>query len=196
MIARLFAGLLVASAAMAAPSAGAAEPYETRFQSIDGDPIPFSAFRGRPVLVVNTASRCGFTHQYDGLQAIWERYRDQGLVVLGVPSGDFNQELASEQEVKEFCEVNFGLDFPMTKIEKVRGPNAHPFYAWVADQAAQPRWNFYKYLVGADGRLIDSYSSITGPESPALTRQIEAALAEATVRGRWSVREDGAGATN
>lgn len=174
------------AAAWAAPAVAAGSVYDVTFRSIDGAPLPFSSFAGRPVLVVNTASHCGFTRQYEGLQAVWERYRDRGLVVLGVPSQDFNQEYATEAEVKAFCEVNFSINFPMTEIEKVRGAGAHPFFAWVGAQSGPPRWNFYKFLVGPDGELIDSFSSVTGPESDRLTRGIEAALARATERGPWT----------
>lgn len=174
------------SAGAGATPAQAATIYETSFRSIDGDPLPFSAFKGRTVLVVNTASHCGFTHQYAGLQTLWETYRDRGLVVLGVPSRDFNQEYATEAKVKAFCEVNFSIDFPMTEIEKVRGRGAHPFYAWVGAQTGQPRWNFYKYLIGPDGALLGGFGSSTGPENAKLVGQIEAALAKSPVKTRWT----------
>lgn len=164
-------------ASLAAGFAAASNAHEFAFTGIDGEALPLSQYEGRSVLVVNTASRCGFTYQYDGLQELWTRYRDQGLVVLGVPSDDFNQELGSEAEVKEFCEVNFALDFPMTEITHVKGADAHPFFAWAAAQSAAPRWNFYKYLIGPDGELIDSYSSMTKPMSGTLTKEIERLLA-------------------
>ncbi|MEM6422995.1 MAG: glutathione peroxidase, partial [Pseudomonadota bacterium] len=121
----------------------------------------------------------GFTYQYDQLQALYDRYRQQGLVVLGVPSGDFNQELASEAAVKEFCEVNFAIDFPMTAITPVKGTAAHPFYAWAANDMGQqntPRWNFHKYLVDGDGRLVGAWGSRTEPMSNDIIRPIEAML--------------------
>jgi glutathione peroxidase len=129
------------------------------------------------VLVVNTASRCGFTYQYEQLQALWERHRDDGLVVLGVPSRDFRQELADEKAVKEFCSVNFAIDFPMTAITRVSGDGAHPFYAWAARQAGAPRWNFHKYLVAPDGRLAGAWGSGTEPTDPAISAAMRPFLA-------------------
>jgi len=143
------------------------------FESIDGAPLAMEDWRGRPVLVVNTASLCGFTPQYEGVQALWERYRDRGLVVLAVPSDDFNQELGSEGEVKEFCEMTFGLDVPMTEITSVRGRTAHPFYAWLREaHGFQPRWNFNKVLIGPAGELVATFGSQTRP----MSRPIEALL--------------------
>ncbi len=155
----------------------AAGPVGGTFASIEGGQIDLETWRGRPVLVVNTASRCGFTGQYDGLQALYDRYRDRGLVVLAVPSNDFRQELATEAAVKDFCEVNFDLDLPMTEITPVRGTNAHPFYRAVrAETGFRPKWNFNKILVGADGQVVQTWGSSTRPRSPAITRQIEAQL--------------------
>ena len=147
------------------------------FDNIDGGTLSMDDWQGRPVLVVNTASRCGFTPQYDGLQALYDRYRAQGLVVLAVPSDDFRQELSTAEEVKDFCEVNFGLDIPMTDITHVRGSQAHPFYKWVSQQTGfTPSWNFNKVLVGPDGKVIATYGSTTRPMSSSITRAIEAAL--------------------
>ena len=129
------------------------------------------------MLVVNTASRCGFTPQYDGLQALYDKYRERGLIVLAVPSDDFRQELATEEEVKEFCEVNFGLDIPMTTITPVRGPQAHPFYASVAREAGfVPAWNFNKILIAPDGRVAGTWGSAARPTSEQITQEIEALL--------------------
>ena len=141
--------LSFALAAAAVPGGAlAATAHAFSFENIDGGTIDLSGFAGRPVLVVNTASRCGFTYQYDGLQALYDRYRDRGFVVLAVPSDDFGgQELDTEAEVKDFCEVNFALDIPMTGITTVRGRSAHPFYRWALRElgtAGQPRWNFHK----------------------------------------------------
>lgn len=156
--------------------------YQFSFTSIDGQPLPLSDFQGQVVLVVNTASRCGFTPQYDGLQALYDKYREQGLVVLGVPSGDFGeQELADEAEIKRFCEVNFNIDFPMTEKNHVKGDNAHPFYQWSAETAgfmARPRWNFHKYLVGRDGQIDSWFSSVTSPQSEKIETAILRALAQ------------------
>ena len=157
--------------------------YDFAFTAIEGDPLPFDTFRGKPVLVVNTASLCGFTHQYKELQALWDRYKDKGLVVLAVPSNDFgNQEPGQEAEIKEFCEVNFFVDFPMTTKEHVKGKDAHPFYLWAAEElgfAAKPRWNFHKYLVGPDGKLVDWFSTPTSPTADRVVRAVETQLARA-----------------
>ncbi|WP_425038294.1 glutathione peroxidase [Primorskyibacter sp. S187A] len=149
-----------------------------QFDNIDGGEIVLSDYAGQPILIVNTASRCGFTGQYEGLQALSDRYDAQGLVVLTVPSDDFNQELASDAEVKEFCEVNFGLDLPMTGITPVLGREAHPLYAWLREtHGFAPRWNFNKVLIGRDGTLLATYGSGTRPLSRTLTRAVESALA-------------------
>jgi glutathione peroxidase len=166
------ASFILAGTVSMARAAGAAHGFS--FENIDGGTIALADFAGRPVLVVNTASRCGFTPQYEGLQTLWERYRDRGLVVLGVPSDDFNQELSSEAAVKEFCSVNFAIDFPMTTITPVRGDAAHPFFAWAADQHGAPSWNFNKYLVGPDGALLGRWGSSTTPA--ALAKEIEPLL--------------------
>ncbi|WP_417513157.1 glutathione peroxidase [Minwuia sp.] len=159
--------------------AGPAHDYS--FTSIDGTPMPMAQFRGKPVLLVNTASFCGFTYQYDGLQALYDTYRDRGLVVLGVPSNDFGrQEPGSEKEIKEFCEVNFSIDFPMTEKQTVKGDGAHPIYQWIGDELGRrklPRWNFYKYLIGADGELVAGWSNRVEPMSDEIRLAVEAQLA-------------------
>lgn len=167
-------------AAPVAASEGHKSAYDFVFTSIDGDPLPLSVFEGKVVLVVNTASRCGFTHQYADLQSVWQRYRDRGLVVLGVPSNDFGgQEPGTEAEIKTFCAVNFDVDFPMTAKVEVTGGDAHPFYKWALEELgflAKPRWNFHKFLIGRDGRLADWFSTPTAPTSQKVTRAIEAQL--------------------
>ena len=175
---RQFAALLAATAAMPPASrAGQASAHDFAFDDIDeAGELRLADFAGRPVLVVNTASRCGYTYQYDALQALYDRYRDRGLVVLGVPSDDFNQELASAAEVKDFCAVNFAIDFPMTTITPVSGAGAHPFYRWAAERAGAPRWNFHKYLVGPDGQLVAAFPTKTEPDASEVTRAIEALL--------------------
>ncbi len=158
----------------------AATAYEFSFTAIDGTAMPFQSLAGKAVLVVNTASFCGFTKQYAGLQAVWEKYRDRGLVVLGVPSNDFGaQEPGSEGEIKQFCETNFAVDFPMTTKQQVSGKEAHPFFRWAADQVGPvgtPKWNFHKYLIGPDGRLVDWFSTVTAPDSDKVIKAIEAIL--------------------
>ena len=142
--------------------------------------MPLSMFAGKAVLVVNTASQCGFTKQYAALQELWQRYRAGGLVVLGVPSNDFGgQEPGSEAEIKDFCKVNFDVDFPLTAKTVVKGADAHPFYNWAADTLggmAKPRWNFHKYLIAPDGRLVDWFSTPTSPTSSKVVRAVEANL--------------------
>ncbi len=167
----------------AAPTA-----YDFSFTAIDGDPLPLSSFRNKVILVVNTASRCGFTPQYEGLQKLYGTYKDKGLVILGVPSNDFGgQEPGSNKEIKKFCEMNFAINFPMTEKADVTGNDAHPFYQWAAAQgkggmlSSKPRWNFHKYLVGPDGTLAGSFGSITKPESSDMIKAIEAELAKIKV---------------
>lgn len=157
--------------------AGLAKGLTGTFPSIDGGDLSIEAWRGQPVLVVNTASQCGFTYQYDGLQALYDRYRDQGLIVLAVPSDDFNQELASAEEVKEFCEINFNLDLPMTDITHVRGAQAHPFYQAVRDATGfEPKWNFNKVLLNPEGEVVSAWGSAVQPQAAAITREIEKLL--------------------
>ncbi|WP_108261965.1 glutathione peroxidase [Mangrovicoccus ximenensis] len=167
--------LAAAAAALAVPGMAAA----FSFANIDGGELDTSAWTGQPVLVVNTASRCGYTPQYEGLQDLHERYGNDGLVVLAVPSDDFRQELASGGEVKEFCAVVFGLTLPMADITHVRGDEAHPFYRWVREQTGfEPSWNFNKVLLGRDGRVVATWGSRTEPLSPEITGPIEAELAK------------------
>ncbi len=176
-IATMFCAFLVVVAPV---SVSAMDAHDFQFTSIEGDPLPFSSYRGKAVLVVNTASFCGFTPQYTALQGLWERYRDRGLVVLGVPSNDFGgQEPGSAAEIKEFCEVNFGVDFPLTEKAVVRGDGAHPFYRWALmelGEGAAPRWNFHKYVIGPDGELVSWFPTRVRPESPRLIAAIEAVL--------------------
>jgi glutathione peroxidase len=145
----------------------------------DEQPQSLCQYRGKVLLVVNTASYCGFTGQYEGLEALHARYQDRGLVVLGFPSNDFSQETGSNAQIASFCANTFGVKFPMFAKSSVRGADASPFYQALARQAGHaPRWNFYKYLLGRDGRVIDSYASTTAPDSRTLRTAIERALAE------------------
>ena len=162
--------------------AAAATAHDFSFTSIDGGDLPLETYRGKVVLLVNTASMCGFTGQYEGLQSLWAEYKDKGLVVLGVPSDDFGgQELDDAKQVKEFCTLNYGIDFPMADIVHVKGPNAHPYYKWIADAhggLAVPRWNFHKHVIDGNGDLVDWFASTTGPKSGRLRKAIETALAK------------------
>ena len=141
--------------------------------------LSFSSYKDKVVLLVNTASKCGFTPQYAGLQKLYDRYKDDGLVVLGVPSNDFNQEFAKDTDVKEFCEIRYGVNFPLTKIMNVRGDNAHPLYKWISENVSMigtPRWNFHKYLINKKGEIVNWYSSMTSPMSESLKNEIETVL--------------------
>lgn len=148
--------------------------------SIDGSPMAPTLFQGKVVMVVNTASFCGFTPQYEGLQKIWERYRQTNFVLLGVPSNDFGgQEPGTESEIKRFCEVNYAVDFPLTEKQKVIGADAHPLYRWAlanTGAAGAPKWNFHKLLIGRDGRLVSWFPTRTEPEAPEVISAIEEAL--------------------
>ncbi len=157
--------------------------YDYSFTTLIGEkPMPLSAYRGKVLLVVNTASQCGFTKQYGGLQKLYDTYRERGLVIIGVPSNDFGeQEPGSSSEIAEFCKLNYGVTFPMTSKQVVSGDEAHPFYLWAGDTlgfGTRPKWNFHKYLVGRDGRVIDHFNSTTGPDSSSLIEAVEKALAE------------------
>ena len=156
--------------------------HDFQIESISGETINLSDYKSNVVLLVNTASKCGFTPQYSGLQKIYERYKDDGLIVFGVPTNDFNQELSKDEDVKEFCEIRFGVEFPMSSIQKIRGNEAHPIYKWIQSNVSvigQPRWNFHKYLIGKDGNIINWFSSMTSPTSEGLIKQIETALYDA-----------------
>ena len=150
------------------------------FVSIEGESLPLSAWQGRPVLVVNTASYCGYTPQYQGLEELWRRYREAGLVVLAVPSNDFGaQEPGSAEEIRSFCTKNYGVDFPLAQKCAVVGTAPHPFYRWAAEllgEAGVPRWNFHKYLVGPEGELVGAWPSRVGPLDPPITAEIERLL--------------------
>lgn len=147
------------------------------FPSIDGGTIDLDDYRGKPVLVVNTASLCGFAPQFNDLQALQDTYGAKGLVVLAVPSDDFNQELADAKEVKEYCSANFDLTLPMTDITHVVGPEAHPFYAMLkADHGFEPGWNFNKVLLDGQGEVVETWGSLTLPTATVVTRKIEALL--------------------
>jgi glutathione peroxidase len=156
--------------------------YDFSFNTLAGDAYPLAALRGRPMLIVNTASACGFTPQYAGLEALWKAQGDSGLVVIGVPCDDFgHQEPGDAATIGAFCEKNYGVTFPMMEKVHVRGPGRHPLFGWLAEAGgvfSKPRWNFYKYLIGPDGRLADWFASLTKPESEKLRQ----AVAKVTVK--------------
>ncbi|NEX45784.1 glutathione peroxidase [Pseudotabrizicola algicola] len=171
------AGIGSALVLLAARAPAFASAPSFAFDSIDGGLISLDDWRGRPVLVVNTASLCGFAGQFDDLQALHERYGPRGLLVLAVPSDDFNQELADAQAVKEYCALRFDLTLAMTDITHVRGPDVHPFYRWLAaEQGFTPGWNFNKVLIGPAGEVVGTWGSAVKPTSAQITRQIETLL--------------------
>lgn len=176
MLAPLLAHVLPGQAA----ESRAGSAWDHSFAAIDGGTLDLAQFKGRVLLVVNTASFCGFTPQYSGLQKLWETYEDKGLVVIGVPSNDFGeQEPKGEGEIKTFCEGAFGITFPLTAKYHVKGNGAHPFYKWVTavlGPASAPRWNFNKVLVGRNGQPLATYGSSVTPTSAQLIAAIEAEL--------------------
>ena len=150
--------------------------YDLRINSISGELIDFKKYKGKAILVVNTASYCGFTKQYEELQKLWDLYKSKGLIVLGVPSNSFNQEKKINSEVKEFCEVNFNISFPLTTITEVKGENAHELFKWAKKNhgnSAIPKWNFHKILVNKEGKIEDTFSSFTKPLSSKIKNRIE-----------------------
>jgi glutathione peroxidase len=155
--------------------------HDFSFSTIDGGPLPLANFRGKPVLLVNTASFCGYTPQYADLERLHQRLAARGLVVLGVPSNDFGaQEPKTEPEIAKFCETSYGVTFPMTSKEKVIGVGAHALYRWVVAQAgedAAPKWNFHKYLIGKKGELLETFGSRVSPAAPEIKKSVEQALA-------------------
>jgi glutathione peroxidase len=171
--------LAMAHISLRAEPAGA---FDYKFEAIEGGKLPLAQWRGKVLLIVNTASFCGYTPHYEGLQALWERYQARGLVVIGVPSNDFGaQEPKAEAEIQAFCKGAYNVTFPLTTKVDVKGGEAHPFYRWARSTlgaASAPSWNFHKYLVGRDGKLVAGYGSSIEPLSAELTRAIEAALAK------------------
>ena len=153
--------------------------HDFSIESISGETINFSDYKNNVVLLVNTASKCGFTPQYSGLQKIYERYKSDGLIVLGVPSNSFNQEKNANADVKEFCEVNFNINFPMTTITEVKGKNSHELFKWAEKnygKSAIPKWNFHKILINKEGKIEETYNSFTKPMSKKITSKIESLL--------------------
>ncbi|CAO3379399.1 glutathione peroxidase [Azospirillum argentinense] len=182
----ILSAVLMLSAAVpgAAAASDALDWAALPLPAIDGGTLAPDAFRGKAVLVVNTASQCGYTGQYEGLQKLWAGRRDRGLVILGVPSNDFGgQEPGSNAQVASFCEVNYGVDFPLMEKQSVTGPQAHPLYRWAAAVTGPqgvPRWNFHKILIGRDGRLVEWFGSSVTPESTTLTAAVDKALAQSS----------------
>ena len=142
--------------------------FDLNIESISGEVINFTEYKNKVILIVNTASFCGFTNQYEDLQKLWDTYKSKGLIVLGVPSNSFNQEKDNNSEVKEFCEVNFNINFPLTSITEVKGENAHELFKWAYrnhGKSAIPKWNFHKILINKEGKVEDTFNSFTKPSS-------------------------------
>jgi len=153
--------------------------YDFSIESISGETINFNDYKNKAVLIVNTASYCGFTKQYDELQELWDLYKSRGLIVIGVPSNSFNQEKNSNNDVKEFCEVNFNINFPLTTITEVKGENAHELFKWAKDnhgKSAVPKWNFHKILINKEGKVEDTFASFTNPMSKKIIKKLEKIL--------------------
>lgn len=170
-------GLAAAAADAALGKTPEGSAHQFTFEGLRGGDLPLSQYAGRPLLVVNTASKCGFTPQYKGLEALFEAYGGRGLAIVGVPSNDFaGQEPGTADEIAEFCEINYGVTFPLAAKVPVTGSEAHPFFKWIAEARpfARPRWNFHKYLFDGQGRLVEAAASFTSPQS--LTKAIEKLL--------------------
>ena len=153
--------------------------FDLNIESISGETINFRDFENKVILIVNTASYCGFTKQYEELQVLSDKYNKKGLIVLGVPSNSFNQEKNKNSEVKEFCEVNFNITFPLSAITEVKGNNAHQLFKWAKDNhgsSAVPKWNFHKILINKEGKIEDTFSSFTKPLSNKIINKIESIL--------------------
>ena len=150
--------------------------YDFSFNGIDGNKIELSDYRNKVIVVVNVASRCGYTPQYEGLQTLYNKYKTKNLVVIGVPTNNFKQEPGSNSEIKDFCETNFGINFPMTEKIAVLGNSAHPFYKWAKDNygmGAIPKWNFHKIIIGRNGKVSNTFASFTKPMSKKFLESIE-----------------------
>tara|TARA_Y100000590_G_scaffold467397_1_gene646171 strand:+ start:499 stop:1011 length:513 start_codon:yes stop_codon:yes gene_type:complete len=154
--------------------------YDFSFKDLEGNSLSLSEYKNKVIIVVNVASQCGFTNQYEDMQKIWETYKEKNVVLIGVPSNNFgNQEPGDSKEIKNFCESKFGITFPMTEKINVKGEKAHPFYKWALKnygKNAVPKWNFHKIIIGKDGKIKDTFASITNPSSKRFIKAIESAL--------------------
>ena len=153
--------------------------FDFKIKGVSGEEINLDKFKGNVILLVNTASYCGFTKQYEDMQKLWDKYKKDGFVVLGVPSNSFNQEKKADSEVKKFCEVNFSINFPLTTITNVKGDDAHEIFKWAEKnfgKSAVPKWNFHKILINKEGKIEDTFSSFTKPLSKKIINKIESIL--------------------
>jgi len=151
--------------------------YDFNFKDLDGSPLNLSEYRGKVIVAINVASQCGFTSQYEDMQQVWEKYRSKGIIILGIPSNDFGkQEPGSNEDIKNFCEAKFGISFPMTEKVSVKGSEAHPFYIWAREnygKSAIPKWNFHKIIIDKNGKIAETFSSITNPSSKKFIKTLE-----------------------
>ena len=151
--------------------------YDFNFNDLDGNILSLSEYKNKIIIVVNVASQCGFTNQYEDMQNIWEKYQKKGIIILGIPSNDFgNQEPGNSKAIKNFCESKFGITFPMTEKISVKGEKAHPFYKWAKKNygiLAVPKWNFHKIIIDKSGKVSEAFSSITNPSSKKFIKTIE-----------------------
>ena len=153
--------------------------YDFQIESINGEIINFKEYENKVILLVNTASYCGFTRQYDDLQNLWDQFKTKGLIVLGIPSNSFNQEKKNNSEIKKFCEMNFNINFPLSTLTDVKGNNAHEIFKWAKEnhgKSAIPKWNFHKILINKEGKIEDTYTSFTKPISKKIIKKIESLL--------------------
>ena len=151
--------------------------YDFNFKDLDGSNLSLSEYKGKVIIVVNVASQCGFTSQYEDMQKVWDKYQSKGVVMLGVPSNDFGkQEPGSNEDIKNFCEAKFGISFPMTEKVSVKGSEAHPFYIWAKEnhgKSAVPKWNFHKIIIDKNGKIAETFTSITNPSSKKFIKALE-----------------------
>ena len=151
--------------------------YDFQFNDLDGSPLSLSEYKGKIIVAINVASQCGFTSQYEDMQQIWEKYQSKGIIILGIPSNDFGQqEPGSNEDIKNFCEAKFGISFPMTEKVSVKGSDAHPFYIWAREnhgKSAIPKWNFHKIIIDKNGKIAETFSSITNPSSKKFIKILE-----------------------
>ena len=151
--------------------------YDFNFKDLDGSTLELSDYKDKIIVVVNVASKCGFTNQYEDMQKVWDKYQEKGLIMLGIPSNDFgNQEPGNNADIKNFCEAKFGINFPMTEKVKVKGEDAHPFYLWAKKnygKSAVPKWNFHKIIISRDGKVFKTFTSMTNPTSSKFIDTIE-----------------------
>ena len=153
--------------------------YDFQIESINGEIINFKEYENKVILLVNTASYCGFTKQYDDLQRLWDLFKSKGLIVLGIPSNSFNQEKKNNSEINKFCEINFNINYPLSILTDVKGNNAHEIFKWAKEnhgKSAIPKWNFYKILINKEGKIEETYSSLTKPTSNKIIKKIESLL--------------------